>query len=388
MGSRKIYLDNSATTKVDKEVADVVYKIMTEGYGNPSSLHGLGVTAEDNITKVRSFLMKALKASQGELIFTSGGTEANNLAIRGVAYRENRQGNHLITTEVEHPSVLEVFNSLEDQGYQVTYLPVDHKGIIDLYQLQQAVNDDTILVSIQAVNNETGTIQPVKEAAKLVKDVSHKPVFHCDAVQAVGKIELAPEDWGIDLLTVSAHKFHGPKGVGSLYISPRTRLKPLFYGGGQEQDLRPGTENVPGITGMGKALEKMLKNREQFKELYSLKKHLYDKITLKLGNEVMLIGPEIQEGVPYIMSLAFSGVKAEVMIHALEKRGVYVSAGSACTSNKEGESHVLKAMKIPDDFREGTIRLSFSYHHTMDEIDYAADQVIGVYQELKQYGRR
>ncbi len=383
----ELYLDNSATTPVGQETANLIYKMMTEGYGNPSSLHNYGVIAEQRVSKVRSFILNALKVNSGRLVFTSGGTESNNLAIRGTAYREIKRGRHLITSQVEHPSVIEVFRSLESEGFSVSYLPVDNTGKVKLSALARELSCETTLVSVQAVNNELGTVQPLKEIGAEIEKSRSSAVFHSDAVQAVGKMDLYLQEWGVHLVSLSAHKFHGPKGIGGLYFDSEARLTPLFRGGGQEESCRPGTENVPGIVGMGKALEQSVKNREQIDNLYRLKQLLYRKVKDNLGENVILLGPDLDEGAPHVLSLAFYGVKAEVLIHALEQKGVYVSAGSACSSNKQGESYVLSAMEISREYLDGAIRLSFNYNQNLEDAEFAAEQIISAYYEVSKYTR-
>lgn len=388
MNNYQVFLDNSATTSVNEQAAQLIYKIMTEGYGNPSSLHKLGVEAEERVSKVRRFILSALKSSSGRLIYTSGGTEANNLAIRGTAYRHQRRGRHLITSSIEHPSVLEVFRSLENEGFTVSYLPVDKRGQVDLSALEAELKNDTILTSIQSVNNELGTVQNLAEIGKIIKESGSQAVFHSDAVQSVGKLELYPEEWGIDLLTLSSHKFHGPKGVGALYRNPQTLLTPLMQGGGQEQNIRPGTENVPGIVGMGKALEQSMKHRQQVENLYRAKQVLYQHVKDQLGDDIQLLGPELDQGAPHILALGCYGIKSEVLIHELEQKGIYVSAGSACGSNKQGPSHVLTAVDVSEQFKDGTIRISFNYHQGEEDAKYAAEQIVTAYKDVYEYARR
>ncbi|OWZ84940.1 cysteine desulfurase family protein [Natranaerobius trueperi] len=386
----QVYLDNSATTQVDKEVADIIYKVMTEKFGNPSSLHSFGVNAEDNVQKVRKFMKKVVKSQNGDFIFTSGGTEANNLAIRGTAYRKKRMGDHLITSQVEHPSVIEVFKQLEAEGYRVSYLPVDENGRVDPRDLQSELTKNTTLVSVQTVNNEVGTMQPIAELGKVIRESGYNIVFHTDAVQAIGKIDLDPEKWGVHLLSVSAHKFHGPKGIGGLYISPDTMITPQLIGGGQERDIRPGTENVQGIVGLGKALEKAIKNKNQFEKITEYKLKAYKQLKEQLGDELLVLGPDpkkTDKSAPHILAIAFPDINGEVIVHGLEQKGVYVSTGSACSSNKDSESQVLLAMSTSKRYVSGAIRLSFSYKTTEKELEYATEQIIKTYNELKSYGR-
>ncbi len=386
----RIYMDNSATTRVDEEVAGLVYKVMTEEYGNPSSLHHYGVTAENYLEKVREFLLHALGDRWGEIIFTSGGTEGNNLAIRGAAYRNIRKGQHIITGGIEHPSVLEVFRALEREGFQVTYLPVNASGEVDLEELKQSLTDETTLVSVQTINNEVGTIQPIQEIGALIYNYNAKNngkiLFHTDAVQAVGKINIDVKKCCMDLLTLSGHKFQAPKGIGALYMSQGTLITPLMFGGGQENGLRPGTENVPGILGLGKALEKTMNRAKDWEAVKWLKTRLVAQLKEALGDALMVLGPPPQDGAPHILYLGFRGVQGEVMIHALEQRGLYVSTGSACRSNKDQEeSPVLHTMEAPPDFLRGAVRLSFNLDHEQAAFDYAGKQLISAYHEVSKY---
>ncbi len=381
-----IYLDNSATTPVNDEVAKVVYEALTKEFGNPSSLHGYGVKAEKKINEVRALMKKILGIDQGKIIFTSGGTEANNLAIFGAA-RRNKRKKHLITTVVEHPSVLEVFSQLEREGYQVTYLPVDSKGKVSLEELKHSLCQETALVSIQYVNNEIGTIQPVEDIGEIIKTSNYNPVFHCDAVQGVLKLQVKPEQLGIDLLSFSGHKFHAPKGVGGLYIRDDRDIVPLIYGGGQEDNLRSGTENVPSILGLGKALEVVYKHYNAEQDLLlEKKKKLYEEISNHYHG-ASLIGPDINEGAPHILCLGFENFKGEVLIHALEEKGIYASTGSACASRKKDKSPVLEAIDLPAELQEGVVRFSLSYFNSMDEIKRAAKEVVNSAKELEDFIR-
>ncbi|UMZ75074.1 cysteine desulfurase family protein [Natranaerofaba carboxydovora] len=380
-----IYLDNSATTPVKEQIGKVVYKALTEEFGNPSSLHGYGIRAEKKIDEVRDLLKKLMGVKDGEIIFTSGGTESNNLAIFGVARRYQKEGTHIITSQVEHPSVLNAARQLEKEGFDITYLPVDETGRVNLEELKKSLRDDTILITIQYVNNEIGTIQPLKEIGEILQQEGHHAFFHTDAVQGLLKLPVIPEDLGVHLLSFSGHKFHAPKGIGGLYIRKGTFLTPLMFGGGQEFNLRSGTENVPGILGLGKALElnyKYYKSKED--ALYEKKEKLCNNI-LENYNEAKLIGPGLREGSSHILSLGFRNFEGEVLLRALEEKGVYVSTGSACASRKKDKSPVLESIGLSDDYQEGVIRFSLSYFNSLDEIEQASKKVVEVAMELEKF---
>lgn len=365
---REIYLDNSATTKCYDSVRDIVGRVMTEDYGNPSSLHRKGMEAEKYIRDAKDIIARSLKAAPKEIYFTSGGTEADNMALIGAAMAGQRKGKHLITTGVEHPAVLNTMAYLEEQGFCVTYLPVDDRGRADLNALKEALSDETILVSMMYVNNEIGAVQPVEEAARMVKERCPGALFHVDAVQGFGKYRIYPKKLGIDLLSVSGHKIHGPKGVGILYVSDKVRICPILFGGGQQRDLRPGTENVPGIAGIGQAVKDIYTGfEEKTEQMYKLKERLTE--GLRKLPDVSVNGPECREGAPHIVSAGFEGVRSEVLLHALEDRGIYVSSGSACASNHPAVSGTLKAIGIKKELLESTLRFSMSEFTTEEEID-------------------
>ena len=330
----KAYLDNSATTKCAPQVVDVCVKVMQEDYGNPSSKHMKGVEAENYIKDAKETIAKTLKCQDKEILFTSGGTESNNMAIIGTAMANKRKGNHVIVSSVEHSSVKEPFNFLEEQGFKVTYLKVDSKGIVDIEELKNALDDETILVSVMYTNNEIGAVEPIEEIGHIVKSYNHDIVFHVDAIQAYGKFKIIPKKLGIDLLSVSGHKIHGPKGSGFLYIKDKTRIKPIIYGGGQQKGMRSGTENVPAIAGLSAAV-KLIYNENfdaKIDKLYELKDYFISQ--LEQLEEVQINSLKGRESAPQIVSASFRGVRAEVLLHALEDRKIYVSSGSACSSNK------------------------------------------------------
>ncbi|AFK86561.1 MULTISPECIES: cysteine desulfurase family protein [Thermoanaerobacterium] len=383
----EVYLDNSATTKVRREVVEKMVEAMEVEYGNPSSVHRKGYNAEKILSKSREDVAKLLGCESHEVFFTSGGTESNNLAIRGIVHSMKRNGNHLITTKIEHPSVLNVMKQLEEEGFDVTYLNVDNHGYVDLDELKNAINDRTILMSIMAANNEIGTIEPLDEIAKL-KRMKDKFYFHVDGVQAVGKINIDLKNIDIDLLSISGHKMHGPKGIGALYVKKGTKIKPILYGGGQEANLRSGTENMPGIVGLGEACRFMKDNFIEYEgKLRALKKRLYDGIKSEIP-DIHLNGPDIDDGAPQILNISFLGVRGEVLLHALEEKGIYVSTGSACSSHKNTESHVLKAIGLSHEYIEGAIRFSLSVFNTEEEIDYAIQVLKEKVNFLRRYKRR
>lgn len=386
----EVYLDNSATTKVFPEVAELMTKIMCEDYGNPSSLHMKGVTAENYVRYAKETLARLLKVNEKELLFTSGGTESNNLALVGCAMANNRRGKHLITTQVEHPAILKTMQHLESLGYQVTYLPVDKWGRICLDDLRRAMTPQTILVSIMHTNNEVGARQPIEEAGALIKCMNPNTLFHVDAVQGFGKARIYPKKMNIDLLSVSGHKIHGPKGAGFLYVNDKVKMQPILFGGGQQQNLRSGTENVPGIAGLAKAAEMMYAHLEEDeKHLYRLKKLFIEGVKKLDGVQINgLLNGSIEGTAPHIVSVSISGVRSEVLLHALEDKGIYVSAGSACSARKPQPSATLKAMGIDKDLLSSTIRFSFSVFTTEEEILYTLEQMYGMIPMLRKFTRR
>lgn len=384
----EVYLDNSATTRTFPEVAELMSKIMCEDYGNPSSMHNKGVQAERYVRYGRETLAKILKVNEKEIYFTSGGTESDNLALIGCAMANYRAGKHLITTKIEHPAILQTMHYLEDQGFEVIYLSVDDKGQISLQELQNAMRKDTILVSIMHTNNEIGAVEPIAEAGRLIKSTNPSTLFHVDAVQGFGKYRIYPKRMGIDLLSVSGHKIHGPKGIGFLYIGEKVKIHNIIYGGGQQKNLRSGTENVPGIAGMAKAAEMLYNHLEEDAErLYSLKDYFCE--GLRKIPDIRINNPEGMEGAPHIVSLSVAGVRSEVLLHALEDKGIYVSAGSACSSNKPhtAGSATMKAIKLPEEFLDSTLRFSMSVYTTREELDYTLQVMYDIIPMLRKYTR-
>ena len=380
------YFDNSATTRCYPEVAEIVVKTMTEDFGNPSAMHLKGVEAEKYVREAAQTLAKILKVNEKEIIFTSGGTESNNLALFGGADANKRSGNHIITTSVEHAAVGQPVERLEQMGYEVTIVPVDHRGVVQLEALEKALRPDTILVSTMYVNNEVGAVMPVEEIAKLVHEKSPKALYHVDAIQAFGKYRIYPKKAGIDMLSVSSHKIHGPKGVGFLYINEKARIQPQILGGGQQAAMRSGTDNVPGIAGLGVAAKMVYTDfDEKIEHMYQLKERLAEGF-LKLP-DVRLNGMEIREGAPQILSASFLGVRSEVLLHTLEEKGIYVSAGSACSSHKRKAAGTLSAMGMEAAQRESTLRFSFSEENTFEEVDYALEVIGQVLPILRRYSR-
>lgn len=369
----QVYLDNSATTRCSERAKNLMVKILTEDYGNPSSLHRMGKTAEDYIKEAKNKIAKTLKADEKEIIFTSGGTEANNMALIGGAFANQRAGKHIITTALEHASVAAPLSFLEEQGFEVTCLGVDGDGLVSLTELEQAVRSDTILVSMMMVNNEIGAVEPIAEAAAVIKAKNPGTLFHVDAIQAYGKYRIFPKKMGIDLLSVSGHKIHAPKGTGFLYIRDKVKVAPLIYGGGQQHGMRSGTENVPGAAALGEAAAEIYENfEEKTAHMYDLKEQFIQGVTQIEG--VTVNGRTGRASVPSIVSVSIAGVRSEVMLHSLEEEGIYVSAGSACSSNKPSVSRTLKSIGLSKELLESTIRVSFCVDTTEEEVDYAVEK--------------
>lgn len=380
------YFDNSATTRVFDSVKDIVVKTMTEDYGNAASKHGKGVEAERYIREARTVIAKSLKVQEKEIIFTSGGSESNNMALIGTALANRRQGNHIITTSIEHSSIYNTLGFLEEQGFEITYLPVNHRGHISLEDLKANLRPQTILVSVMYVNNEVGAVEPVEEIAGVIKENEPRTLFHVDAIQAYGKYEIRPKRQGIDLMSVSGHKLHGPKGVGFLYVDEKVKIKPLIYGGGQQRGMRSGTENVPGVAGMGAAVKEIYTNhKEKTDYLYELKEHLMTRIEEVEG--CVVNSQPGRESAPQIVSISFEGIRSEVLLHALEERGIYVSSGSACSSNHPGVSGTLKGIGVRKELLDGTLRFSFGLFNKKEEIDYAIDVLKELLPVLRRYRR-
>ena len=381
------YFDNSATTRCLDPVVDIVVKTMKEDYGNPSSRHGKGMEAEQYLRKSREIIAKTLKVKEKEIFFTSGGTESNNWAIIETALANQRAGKHVVTTAVEHAAVIQPMMYLKELGFEVTFLPVDGTGRISLEKLENALREDTILVSMMYVNNELGTREPVEEAAALVKKKCPKALFHTDAIQAYGKYQIYPKKIGVDLLSVSGHKIHGPKGVGFLYVDEKAKIRPLILGGGQQKGMRSGTDNVPGIAGLGVAAEAAYQDFAAKQALLrSLKEYFSEKVATLPDTRIN--GPLGELGAPHIVSVGFAGVRSEVLLHALEERGIYVSSGSACSSNKTlPVSTVLREIHLDSKYLDSTVRFSFCTQNTKEEIDYCMDTLRELLPVLRRYTR-
>ena len=381
------YLDNSATTRCHESIKDKMVRVLTEDFGNPSSMHIKGIEAERYVKEASDIIAKVLKVDAREIVYTSGGTESDNLALIGVAEANKRAGKHIITTVYEHPAILETCKYLEEQGYEVTYIPVDEYGVVRLPEFKAALKEDTILVSMMYVNNEIGAVLPVEEVSKIIKDFNKNIIFHVDAVQGFGKYPIFPKKQGIDMLSVSGHKIHGPKGIGFLYVSDKVKLKPILYGGGQQKGMRSGTENVPAIAGLGIAVSEICHNLEAKAEaLYELKEGFVKDLEGLDG--VTINGYTDRRSAPHIVSASFEGVRSEVLLHALEDKGIYVSAGSACASNKKKEaSKTLVAIGLKKELLDSTIRFSFSFETTKEELDYTVDVLKQVLPTLRKYTR-
>lgn len=384
------YLDNSATTKAFDEVIEVVARTMTQDYGNPSSMHHKGVVAENYVKEAQKRIAATLKAEPKEILLTSGGTESDNMAIIGTARAMFRRGKHIITTSIEHPAVLNTCAYLEKEGFEVTYLGVDAQGRVSLKDLEEAIRPDTILVSMMLVNNEIGTMQPVAEAGELIKKINKDIVFHVDAVQGYGKLQINPKKMGIDLMSVSGHKIHGPKGIGFLYIRNGVRIVPINYGGGQQNGLRSGTLNVPGIAGLGLAAEKIYKNLdEETSKMRELRNYFIKEITSRLEDTYINgVTDDESKCAPHIISLSIKGVRAEVVLHALEEKEIYVSSGSACATNNPHVSATLKAIGLDSSLLDSTIRISMSVFTTKEQIDYTIEQLCEIIPMLRRFARR
>ena len=382
----KVYLDNSATTKPYKEVIDEVVLSLTDDFANPSAAYRDGFEVEKKIKQIRNNIAKTLGVEDKSIIFTSGGTESNNAIIRSVAKLNKKRKNHIITTAIEHPAVLNTVKDLESEGFDITILGVDEKGHIDLKELENSITDRTCLVSIMFVNNEIGCIEPIKEAGEIIEKFGEKIFFHVDAVQAYGKIDFKLKDLKVDFMSVSSHKIHGPKGVGFMYIKDISRFKPLLTGGGQEFNLRSGTENVTGIYGMGKAVEILFNNlQKNIDNMKELREYLYKSLFENIDDIKM--NTDIENAVCHILNVSFLGVKGEVLLHYLEEDGICVSTGSACSSKKKG-SHVLNAIGLTSEEIDGAVRFSLSEMNTKKEIDYTVEKIKSYVEMIRLLSRR
>lgn len=383
----EVYLDNSATTRAYEQVGELVRKVMCEDFGNPSSMHYRGVDAEKYIKEAKETLAKLMKVQAKEIFFTSGGTEGDNLALIGGARANKRTGNHLITSSIEHPAILNTMRFLEEEeGFRVTYLPVDSYGRIKLEALKEALCKDTILVSVMYVNNEVGSVQPIMEAASMVKAYNKNILFHVDAVQGFGKYRIYPKKLKVDMVTASGHKIHGPKGTGFLYIGEHVKIKPIVFGGEQQKNIRSGTENVPGIAGLSLAASMIYENlEEKVAHMRDLKAHFIEEVT-KIP-ETTIHGLYDETSAPHIISVGFAGIRGEVLLHALEDKGICVSSGSACASNHPAISGVLKGIGTKKEYLDATLRFSMSEFTTREEIDYTLDTLNELVPVLRRYTR-
>lgn len=383
---RQVYFDNAATTRVRPEVSELMRKVMEEDYGNPSSMHLYGLKAENYIKEAAERIASMLKVKPGEIVFNSGGTEGNNTALIGTALRRRNMGRHIISTRIEHAAVYNPLIFLEKEGWEISFIGVDSRGHVNIDELLGAVRPDTVLVSSMWVNNEIGAIEDVAQIAKGVKRINPRTYVHTDAIQAFGKLKLRPKEAGVDMLTVSGHKIHGPKGSGFMYLSEKALIDPIILGGGQQKDRRSGTENVPGIAGLGLA-SKLYKDEhaEISERMTAVKQRLYDRLN---GMDGVYINTGMGDDfAPHILSASFEGVRAEVLLHALEEKGIYVSSGSACSSNHPAISGTLKAIGLKKELLDSTVRFSFGIYNEADEADYAADCIETLLPKLRRYTR-
>lgn len=382
------YLDNAATTRVFPEVREMMVHVMEEDFGNPSSKHTKGITAENYIKEAKETICTQLKCKPKEIIFTSGGTESNNMAFIGTAIANRRAGKHVITTRIEHASVHEPMAYLEEMGYDVTYLPVDSTGRVSVEELGNAIREDTFLISIMYVNNEVGSVQPIEQIGQMLKKKHPQILFHVDAIQAFGKYKIVPKKLGVDMMSVSGHKIHGPKGSGFLYVNEKVKIRPILFGGGQQDGMRSGTENVPAIAGLGVAVKEIYTGHsEKRAKLYELKKRLIAGLQDVDGVTINALIDPIEETAPHIVSVSFANTRSEVMLHALAQKGVFVSSGSACSSNHPELSGTLQAIGVKSELLDSTLRFSFSVMTTSEEIDYAIEVVKEVLPVLRKFTR-
>ena len=384
----KVYFDNAASTKILPEAAQKMVEVMTDYYANPGASSVMGVEADNILKSSAKTISKLINADEKEIYFTSGGTEGDNWAIFGTAKGLKRRGKHIITTVIEHPAVSMPFKVLEEEGYEVTFLPVDEKGYINIEELKNAVREDTILVSIILINNEIGTIQNAEEIGKAIKEKNKDTLFHIDAVQAFGKYRIDVKKFKCDMLSVSAHKFNGPKGVGFFYMKKGVNVKPVLYGGGQQNNMRPGTENAAGAAAMAVAAEESYKNLEETnKYIFEIKKRIADRVLNEI-EDTFINGDTIEKSSPYVLNIGFKNLRSEVLLHALEEKNVVVSAGSACNSRKKVQSSVLGALGLEDDDIQGSIRFSFSRFNTLEEADICVEALKETVPFLRRFNRK
>ncbi len=383
---KQVYFDNAATTRVRPEVAELMNKVMLEDYGNPSSRHIMGVNAEKYIKTASEQIASSLKVKPQEIVFNSGGTEGNNNVLIGTALRRKGLGKHIISTNIEHSAVYNPLLFLEKLGYEISFVGVDYRGHIDIDRLKELMRPDTILVSTMWVNNEMGAIEDIPAVARIVKEINPRCYVHSDAIQAYGKLTLRPKEAGVDMLTVSGHKIHGPKGTGFMYINEKVNIDPIIMGGGQQKDRRSGTENVPGIAGLGLAADMYRHEHAAIEErMYAVKDRLIERLEAMDG--VTLNSEKGRLSAPHVVSASFEGVRAEVLLHALEEKGVYVSSGSACSSNHPAISGTLKAIGVRQELLDSTLRFSFGIYNEIDEANYAADCIEELLPVLRRFRR-
>lgn len=384
----EVYFDSAATGKVLPEAVETMVKAMTEVYGNPSSASILGIEAGNVLKKSQEDIARIINAEPSEIYFTSGGTEGDNWAIFGTAYGYKRSGKHIITTNTEHPAINLPLEALKEEGFEIEKIGVDEKGYIDIEELKSKIRKDTILVSVILANNETGTVQDIEKIGQAVKEVNNDTLLHADAVQAFGKMKIDVKNSKIDMLSASGHKFGAPRGTGIFYMKKGLKVKPLMYGGGQQLNQRPGTENVAGAAAIAKAAEVCYKNLEENNEkIREIKKYIADRVLTEIPN-TFINGDSIEKASPYVLNIGFMGLRSEVLLHALEAEGIYVSAGSACNSKKKVRSSVLSAMGKSDEEIEGSIRLSFSKFNTMEEAEYAVEKLKEQATLLRRFNRK
>ena len=382
----QVYLDNAASTRVSKPVIELMNKAMDEDYANPSAKHLKGMEAEKYLKEAAAKIAKTMKVSEKELVFTSGGTESNNMALIGAAMARQRYGKHIISTAIEHSAVHQVLVHLADLGFEYSILKVDEKGQISLEELKSLLRADTILVSVMYVNNEIGAVQDIKAIADIVHGYNKDIYMHTDAIQAYGKFKIFPKKEGIDLLSVSAHKLHGPKGSGFLYIDERVNIKPIIYGGGQQRGLRSGTLNIPGIAGLGEAAKEAYEDFDKEVEyICGLRDYLIDEITKFNDEGIKLNSGKGSKFAPHVLSISISGVRAEVLLHAMEERGIYIASGSACSSNHPGLSGTLKGIGLKEEFLSSTVRVSFSKYNNKEELDFFLANLKELIPQLRRY---
>lgn len=382
-----VYFDNAASTKPLQKAVYEMSELMINNYVNPASMSKLGMEVENIIISSRKAISTYISCDPCEIYFTSGGTESNNWAIIGTVSGYHRNGKHIITTNIEHPAILLPFQNLEEAGFEVTYLAVDDKGYINLNELKESIRQDTILVSVMLINNEVGTIQKIDEIGKLVKEKNSSTIFHVDGVQAFGKYKINVLKSKIDMLTISGHKFHAPKGTGILYLKKGLKVKPFMYGGGHQLGMRAGTENAAGAAAIAIAAQEAYENLNEYNGyVKNIKKVLWEGINNTI-TETYLNGENIEEASPYLLNITFKGIRSEVLLHALEEKGIYVSSGSACNSKKKNHSHVLEAMGLEEENIKGAIRFSFSRFNTLEEVNYCVKVLNEIVPLLRKYNR-